>query len=136
MSVVGSRVWENDVASAYPAGAAGGSVTEGSAAMLEVGANACWPSIELLPPSGADVFTPWAPRGFLFFAPKGLPLFLGSFWYGISVRLSFLKERNDLMPHTFGRPSSGTFGLFFAPVGLPLGFPVYPLPCLIGCSGV
>ena len=35
---------------------------------------------------------------------------------------------------TLGFPSSGTFGLFLAPGGLPLGCPVYPLPLLTGGS--
>ena len=80
-------------------------------------------------------------RGCLFFAPLGLPFFLGVF-FQVSVTSHLehevkRKERfNRLMSHTFGWSSSGAFGLFLAPIGLPLGPPVNPLPRSLGSLDV
>ena len=42
------------------------------------------------------------------------------------------ESSNRLMSHTCGWSSSGAFGLFFAPLGLPLGLSVNPLPRNLG----
>ena len=68
----------------------------------------------------------------------GPPPFLRQLCPGVSVtaqseREVKMKDTSDcLMPHTFGWSSFGTFGLFKAPRGLPLGLSVNPLPRYFG----
>ena len=63
------------------------------------------------------------PLGYLFFDPLGFPIFPYSL--GVSPKVH-LGKSNSPMPRTFG--FFGVFGLFGDPGGLPLGFPVAPLP--------
>lgn len=70
-----------------------------------------------------------------FGTPMGLPLFFGPFLLGVSTSAHLVKT-DSVISHTFGKSSSGTFGLFLDPGGLPLGFPVYPRPRLAGFLGL
>lgn len=72
-------------------------------------------------------FELWAPFGFLFFDPSGLPFLLRF----CILSVSMTKESPSPVLHTFGRPSSGLFGLFFDPSGLPRGLSVVPLPLFL-----
>ena len=83
----GSKEAENSVTCAYPRGAVyavwasvgvDGGMARGVPATMGVVACELPLSIGLLLLSGVGGNALWAPRGYLFFAPRGLPFFLGN----------------------------------------------------------
>lgn len=104
-----------------------GGVTSLVAATGDIRVCWLWLPSESRSPSGPGTYALWAPFGFLFFDPSGLPFFLRS----CILSVSMTKESPSPVLHTFGRPSSGLFGLFLDPGGLPRGLSVVPLPLFL-----